>query len=252
MHIQHVILIFLDSYKGKTYKWGYFPKLNAYNLDELFVKKKNSEMKLLWVGRLVGWKHPECAIEIAKMLKDDGYNFKLEIIGTGEMLGNLEELIKSYKLENRVKILGSMSPEKVREKMEQANIFLFTSDFNEGWGAVLNESMNSGCAVVASHAIGSVPFLIEHGQNGLIYKNDSIDDFFIQVKKLMDNKKLCNQLGENAYNTLKEKWNAEIAANRLISLFDSKLKGQEFHINDGPCSKAEPIKQNEMYDIIIK
>ncbi len=52
-------------------------------------------------------------------------------------------------------MLGAMSPDKVRAYMERADVFLFTSDFNEGWGAVLNESMNSGCAVVASHAMVS-------------------------------------------------------------------------------------------------
>ena len=49
--------------------------------------------------------------------------------------------------------------------MEKSEIFLFTSDKGEGWGAVLNESMNSACAVVASHAIGSVPFLLKDGEN---------------------------------------------------------------------------------------
>ena len=33
--------------------------------------------------------------------------------------------------------------------MEQADIYLFTSDRNEGWGAVANEAMNSACAMVA-------------------------------------------------------------------------------------------------------
>jgi hypothetical protein len=37
-----------------------------------------------------------------------------------------------------------MPPEEVRVHMEQSNIYLFTSDFGEGWGAVLNEAMNSG------------------------------------------------------------------------------------------------------------
>lgn len=55
---------------------------------------------------------------------------------------------------------------KVREHMEDADIFLFTSDYNGGRGAVLNESMNSGCMVAASHAIGSVPFLLEDGKRG--------------------------------------------------------------------------------------
>jgi glycosyltransferase involved in cell wall biosynthesis len=45
-------------------------------------------------------------------------------------------------------------------------VFIFTSDRNEGWGAVLNEAMGSGCAVVAADLIGSVPYLIEHKKMG--------------------------------------------------------------------------------------
>ena len=36
----------------------------------------------------------------------------------------------------------------------------------EGWGAVVNEAMNSGCAVVADHMIGAAPWLIRQGENG--------------------------------------------------------------------------------------
>ena len=83
-------------------------------------------------------------------------------------------------------MLGAMPPEEVRRHMEKADIYLFTSDFNEGWGAVLNESMNSGCAVVASHAIGSVPFLIKNGENGLIYENGNQLDLEKQVLRLLE------------------------------------------------------------------
>ncbi len=112
-------------------------------------------MSILWVGRLIKWKHPELAIIVAKMLRDSGYDFNMKIIGQGEMKAELIKMIKIYNLEKYIYFLDYMSPEKVREHMEQANIFLFTSDYNEGWGAVLNEAMNSGCSVVASHAIGT-------------------------------------------------------------------------------------------------
>jgi glycosyltransferase involved in cell wall biosynthesis len=79
-----------------------------------------------------------------------------------------------------------MAPEAVRDHMEAADIFLFTSDFNEGWGAVLNESMNSACAVVASHAIGSVPFLLKDGENGFI--QTLLEMYAETVNVLTDNK----------------------------------------------------------------
>ena len=72
----------------------------------------------------------------------------------------LERRTAQMGLQNRIQILPPMPPEAVRRRMEQANLFLLTSDFQEGWGAVLNEAMNSGCAVVASHAAGAAPYLL--------------------------------------------------------------------------------------------
>ena len=140
-------------------------------------------------------------------------------------------------------MLGAMPPEAVREHMEKAEIFLFTSDFNEGWGAVLNESMNSGCAVVASHAIGSVPFLIRDGENGLIYRNGDDDGLYKRVTRLIDDPALRDRLGRNAYRTLADTWNAETAAERFLQLSQALLDGKSPELFDeGPCSRAAVLR----------
>ena len=238
---------FGGAYKGKTYKWGYFPEVKKYdNIDELIEKK--DPVSILWVGRLINCKKPEVPIIIAKRLKDEGYNFKLNIIGIGEKEEKIRQMITSFGLNDCVCMLGSMSPAEVREHMEKSSVYLFTSNFNEGWGAVLNESMNSGCAVVASHAIGSVPFLVEDGKNGFIYKNGDIDDLYRKVKKLLDNPAVAKEMGKNAYNTLCEIWNAEKAADRIIKLSYQILSGDKYPdlYKFGPCSKAECFNNNRL------
>jgi glycosyltransferase involved in cell wall biosynthesis len=236
------------AYRNKAYKWGYFPEVKKHDLNELMsLKKQNKIPKLLWVGRFLDRKHPDDAVKLGKMLKDNGYKFDLDIIGTGPMASQIKNMIVSNNLQNEVKLLGSMKPEQVREHMEKANIFLFTSDFNEGWGAVLNESMNSGCGIVASHAIGSVPFLLKNKINGLIYKNGDINHLYQNVKYLLDNEKGCYQMGINAYNTLHESWNAKEAAKRVIKLSEGLLNGNVPVFKDGPCSIAENISQKYKY-----
>lgn len=237
-------------FKNKCYKWGYFPKVEKYNIEELlrnkFSEKNNSCASILWVGRLIGWKHPDASILLAEKLKNEGYNFKLSIIGTGELEENLKNMIIEKKLSDCVNILGAMSPEEVREYMKEADIYLFTSDRNEGWGAVLNESMNSGCAVVASHAIGSVPFLIENEKNGLIYKDGDYEDFYKKVMLLLDSKERRQELSKNAYFTMTEIWNAENAAKRFISLAQSILDGEKNPdiFKTGVCSRAKKIRDD--------
>ena len=231
------------TFINKTYKWGYFPEVKKYdNIDALINgKKKNT---LLWAGRLIDWKHPENAVEVARRLKQEGYSFTLNIIGTGDMENELKSLILNYGLENCVHMLGSMPPEKVREHMENSEIYLFTSDRQEGWGAVLNESMNSGCAVAASHAIGSVPFLLKDGENGLIYRDGDIDNLYQKVKYLLDNPSKRAEIGIKAYETLCEEWNAENAAKKIIELAKALLSGKKKAnlFENGVCSKAEILK----------
>ena len=226
---------FISSYPKKTYMWGYFPPVSSYEHIEniLDAKKKNS---ILWVARLIKLKHPEYPLEVARRLKEAGYNFQLTMIGVGPFQDKVNAFIEKYALQENVRVVGAMSPEEVREYMRENEIFLFTSDKNEGWGAVLNESMNDGCAVVANRAIGSAPYLIKDGENGLTYKND-VNDLYEKVKLLMDNPDLRKKLGKNAYETLATTWNGDEGAKRLLQLIEDIQNGKQSRFESGPCSK---------------
>lgn len=233
------------TYINKTYKWGYFPETRHYSrLFELF-KRKNHK-KILWCGRFVKYKHTDHAIEIASRLKNDGYDFKMEFIGVGLLEEDLKKKVAAKDLGGYVSFLGAMSPNEVREQMEQSGIYLFTSDRNEGWGAVLNEAMNSGCAVVASHAIGAVPYLIKDKENGLVYRSGDVDMLYEKVKYLLEHQNYQIKLGKAAYETIVTEWNAEVAAERFLILAEHILKGERRPdlFPSGPCSKAERIKDN--------
>lgn len=234
----------LGTFKGKAYKWGYFTAVKAYDdVDKLIDTKKPAS--ILWGGRLIGLKHPETAIEVAKHLKRDGYSFTLNMIGTGEMEEDIKAQIASYGLDDCVHMLGSMTPDRVRTYMEESEIFLFTSDKGEGWGAVLNESMNSACAVVASHAIGSVPFLAEDGKNALIYKSEDVDDLCAKVKLLLDDKETRRSISKEAYLTMKNEWCPANAARKLIENVTRLLAGEKAAFSEsGVCSPAEILRDD--------
>ena len=229
----------------KCFKWGYFPATNKYDVEALLNKKSGGKIKLLWVGRMLDWKHPEDAVKIAEKLKKSGIDFELNLVGDGVLREGLDAMVNDKGLSDCVHLLGSKTTEEVRRYMEEASIFLFTSDRYEGWGAVLNEAMNSGCAVVAGHAIGSVPFLINNYENGLIYRSGDIEDLYKNVKYLIDNPDKGTELGKNAYITLACLWNAKTAAERFKRLVQAiKAGGSVDLFNDGPCSKAEVLKDN--------
>lgn len=240
------------AYPGKMFKWGYFPELIAQDIDGLLLKKRSrreteQKVSLLWAGRFIDWKHPEHAIETAARLKREGFAFTLTMVGGGEMEETLKALAEREELEDEVRFTGFLKPAEVRSLMEQADVYLFTSDYREGWGAVLNEAMNSGCAVVANCAIGAVPFLIKPDKNGLIYPNGRQDLLYEKLVSLLREPERMEALGREAYRTIAQEWNASEAAKRLIPFLQDLLQGEVSPKAQGILSPAPVVSPRRMY-----
>lgn len=236
------------------FKWGYFTELRRYDDVEKLMNKKHcgSKFSILWACRMIGWKHPEMVVELARRLKADGVEFELKMAGRGDKEEYIKGLITKYGLDDVVKFVGPQKQERLRDLMEGSQIFLATSDQNEGWGATVNESMNSGCAVVASHAIGAVPFLIEDGKSGLVFKSKSVDSMYEKVKWLIEHPDSIQELGKEAYYTIRDVWNADVASSNLLKLVDSLKLGVKPNIPYGPCSKAEIFNHTDYNRVITE
>ena len=229
---------FILSYPNKTYKWGYFPEINLLDYESVKKAKVNdAKTKILWVSRFIKLKHPEEILRLAEKLKSENYSFQIEMVGVGELREKYEKLAVNKNLSDTISFSGPFSPNEVLGKMIKSDIFLFTSDRNEGWGAVLNESMSSGCAVVACKEIGSVPYLIKHGENGLIYDKKDKKSLYENVRLLIENRDLRAKIQKNAYDTIKTVWNADVAADRLLNLIDCIKNGTQPPYIYGPCSR---------------
>lgn len=281
------------AYPGKMYCWGYFPETKHYDVDRLLAAKGWAKAGraaaekgfgsagaagaaadripcILWAARMIDWKHPELPLETARYLKSRGLSFHMDIIGGGAMEEQVKTLRVEYGLEEEVRLLGFVPPAQVREYMEKADIFLFTSDRQEGWGAVANEAMNSGCALIADHMIGAVPYLVKDGENGLIYRDGDREELFALAEKLVKDRELCAWLGRNAYRTITEVWNAEKAARSLWELCGrlglvgesdrtqgsrqgARLPGKaDGGFEPAPCAPAVVIPERKMYALLKK
>lgn len=225
------------AYPDKKFKWGYFPIIDCGN--EVLANKENEVIEIVWAGRMIAWKKPEYAIKTVYYLKEKGYQVHLNMIGTGDMLLSLEKMIDELGVEKEVTLCGSMSPTEVRRYMREADIFLFTSTREEGWGAVLNEAMGSGCAVVASADAGSTGYLVRDDVNGLIYANNSCKELQKQTEMLCANSELRKRLAKKAYGDIKNVWNHDVAANRFLEVAEALLQSKEFTLyKDGPMSRG--------------
>lgn len=232
----------------KMFKWGYFPDVGQVIPSEIS-KEPN---KCVWVGRFLNWKHPEDAIKAVIRLYKEGYNVSLDLVGSGEMGATLEAIVKENNAEKYIRFTGNQPYEKVREFMRRAEVFLLTSDYNEGWGAVLNEAMDSGCIVIASHAAGSVPFLVQDEKNGLVYHSGNQEQLFEKLKMVLDKKFSMKEMEYLARETVVAEWNAKNATKKLIAFCEAFFAGdyKKGIFKTGILSHARAIRQKNMHESI--
>ena len=234
----------IGAYPDKMFRWGYFPPLRRYTEEELAAlgSADGEELRILWAGRFMPLKHPEFAVDLAERLKASGTSFHLDMVGGGELDETLRTSVREKHLESLVTFHGFLSPDDVRGFMERADIFLFTSNYLEGWGAVVNEAMNSGCACIVDEGIGAAGFLVKSGTNGFIYKNRNQKELEMWLERLLKDDGLRQKIGENAYHTIRDIWNADTAAERLIHFVEVyQATGTMDFYADGPMSRAETV-----------
>ncbi len=238
------------AYPEKMFKWGYFTELKTYEIERLLAEKPGADgdmVEILFAGRFLPLKHPEYALLLARALKAEGVAFHLTMAGGGELEESLRKQVVRDGLTDAVTFTGYQSPKQVRDLMERADIFLMTSNYLEGWGAVLNEAMNSGCAVVADAAIGAVPFLLRHEKNGMVYRDGDADEFLHYGLQLAKEAHLRRHLGRNAYDTIVSLWNPAYAAESLLAFAEGIVHKKLVINQEGPLSRASILAPGQGY-----
>lgn len=227
----------------KCFKWGYFTKVEKADVDlsSDVSKKDEKTVRMLWCARFLSWKHPEMAVELARRLKDDGFDFVIDMYGSGEKFEDTKALANALDVKDVVRFKGNVANEEMRKVMAKHEIFLFTSDRNEGWGAVANESMSQGCILVGSDKIGSVPFLVKDNINGLIFRSGNMESLTEKVEWLLEHPKERTILSNNAITTMQEVWSPKNAAESFLELVNYIQEGRlkDYHKMKGPASWAE-------------
>jgi glycosyltransferase involved in cell wall biosynthesis len=227
---------FIQLFHHREWKWGYFPDATGITP----ITKSGTETIVLWAGRMLAWKHIDLLLHAASWARAHRCApFRLRIIGYGPEDDKLRLLMANLGLADICEFCGPQSPDAVGLEMEKADIYVFPSDTNEGWGVVVNEAMTRGCCVIGSNMAGAVPWLIHDGENGLILKRGDALELGQLLMWCVDHPKERQQMGEAAQKTISQLWSPSIAAERFLGLSESLMKGKGSPYHDsGPCSPA--------------
>ncbi len=169
-------------------------------------------LKLLYTGRISYDKGVHTAIEaVALLVKEHGLrNLSLTIVGQGatDYMQRLYDLIRSEKIEEYIVFRGWQAKDQLPNLYLHADIFLFTSIWQEPFGRVLVEAMASGIAVVGTTAGGAAEILQE-GVNGLTFPPGNASALARQIARLAESPLLRKQLAAAAKETAVEKFDIQ-------------------------------------------
>lgn len=124
----------------------------------------NRPPRILFAGRFVSQKNPLQIIETLKALQD--LEWDCVLAGDGPLREKMTHQIRSFGLEDRIRLTGWVAPEEVIQWMRSSDI-LFMPSHSEGLPVVGVQSLAMGLAIVASPSGGFID-LVDHGTNGYL------------------------------------------------------------------------------------
>ena len=178
----------------KLVEWGRGVDLKLFSPERRSLSFRHSkgiqdtDIVILWVGRLVPEKQPDIWFEVLDRLAQEGYPVKGLVVGNGEYAATLSEL-------PHVKCCGWLSGITLAEAYASSDILLFPSAV-ETFGNVTSEAMASGCVCVVEELCGN--HLVTNNDNGYTCKAGDVEGFYQATKDLVVNNGLRRQMSEKA------------------------------------------------------
>lgn len=180
-------------------------------IDILSLKQyENTNNEIITIGRLTKQKNIYLLIDAMEVITKTHPEYSLSIYGKGELEIDLKSYVKKKKLEKIICFKGYK--ENVHELINKADIFVLASIY-EGMPNALIEAMSMGFPVISSDCpCGGPRELIQHKVNGLLFKNNNLDDLVNKINLCIENPNFKIALGRKAYSDI----NARLNCSKIV------------------------------------
>lgn len=180
--------------------------------------------RILAVAALRPYKGLDVLVDACHALRRRGVELECEIVGDGPLRSRLEARISALGVGDRVRLLGAMTQEQVRQRMRRADVLVhpgvIAADGQmDGIPVALMEAMSLGLPVVAS-ALSGIPELVRDGDNGLLVAPGDSDELAAALGELLARPDLRQRLGRNALATVSRDFDLETNTERLAEALD--------------------------------
>lgn len=186
-----------------------------------------TENRVLFVGRVTGEKQIDVLLKAIALLPAE-LDVKLDIVGGGDQLKNLQTEARQLGISGRVRFLGYVSEDELRAAYTRSSVFAMPS-IAELQSIATMEAMASALPIVAANAM-ALPHLVHDGENGYLFEPGNAADLAEKLAAVLT-------ASPEDYLAFKKRSIKFIAAHdiqRTISTFESLYRGE---------SVADPVTE---------
>ena len=176
--------------------------------------------RFICVGRLCEQKGQLLLLEGARRLAEQSIDFELVLAGDGELRAEIDAFIECHKLQDRVRVTGWISSEKVRSEILEAQALILPS-FAEGLPVVIMEAMALRRPIISTYVAG-IPELVQPGKHGWLVPAGDVEALVQAMKACLDApREVLQSMGNAAHERVFIRHNIDTEAAKLEKLFQS-------------------------------
>ncbi len=180
---------------------------------------------IVFMGTLYDFSGLDNIIKKFSIFKTKVSNVKLLIVGGGPALQNLQNLIKTKKMESHVKITGFIPQNKVPRYIALADVCINSFQVNYVTDSILPTKILEYFACgkpVLSTPLSGTKEILPNEDFGIVYAETQ--NFVDVLLDLLQNKEKLNRLGEKGYSYVKENHDWENLSKQLLEEFQNVIK----------------------------
>jgi glycosyltransferase involved in cell wall biosynthesis len=185
------------------------------------------EPRVLYVGRVERasrWKGLHVLVASLVRLRELVPGVRLEIVGDGDDIANLQALAHELEVDDLVEWTGPVSHRDLPRHYQRAGVTVLPSlTESESFGMTLVEAMASGCPVVGSEA-GGIPFVVRDGIDGLLVPPGDPHELAEALGAVLRDPTLAASLGAAGREAAEQRWEWGRREGQLMDVIDKVVQ----------------------------
>ena len=171
------------------------------------------------VARLHDLKDHQTALRAIAEVSRHQPHIRLLIVGEGDQRSAIEVAVREQKLEEHVVLAGNRAD--VADLLAASDVFLMSS-ISEGIPLTIIEAMEAGLPVVST-AVGGIPEMIQHGQNGFLAEAGNHQSLASSLISLQQDSALRKSIAEKGRERATELFSQQGMLNGYSRIYEEML-----------------------------